>query len=491
MASRPLKPVRKRIGIPAIILFLVTLLVVAITDTDESRLERAQRIEQAVAEAGLPLKPGVPQRRSRTLAEIQEQGRLVVLTRNAPTTYYLDQNGLPVGPEYELAEAFGKHLGIKPEYVVLGSIKEILSALDEGRGDIVAAGITATGERRKRVDFGPGYRDVTQQVVCAPGVKLPKNVTQLVGKDISIIAHSSYEESLTVLRRQHPQLSWTAVENAGTEQLLQEVAEKKFDCTVADSNIVDINRRYHPELRLAFNLTKPQQLAWVLPQKRPALKIAIKKWQAEFAKRGGLSELNHRYYAHIRKFDYVEHSTFIKRLDSRFPKYRQWFEQAANRQSFVMSTLAAQGYQESHWNPNAVSPTGVRGLMMLTEVTAKSVGVNDRTNPRQSIMGGAKYLREMHRRQKDATLEPDRTWLALAAYNVGLGHLRDAQTLVRRAGGNPHKWAEVKKKLPLLTQKKYYSTVKYGYARGNEPVQYVRNIRDYQDVLDRQLGGRG
>ena len=457
----------------------------------QDRLERAEKVERKSAENAPPIELGKPQRRSRTIAEIIEHGRFVVLTRNAPTTYYLDQHGLPTGPEYDLMESFGEHIGVKPEYLVLDSISEILQALDEGRGDIVAAGITATPARRKRLDFGPGYRKVTQQVICAPGKAVPKKVADLIGRELTIIAGSSYEERLIDLRRSHPDLRWVARDDLGTEQILEEIAEKKMDCTVADSNIVDINRRYHPELRFAFNLGSEEELAWVLPKQRPALKLLIKSWQQEYVKRGAMQELEHRYYGHLRKFDYVEHSTFLKRVEKRFPRYRNWFEQAAERHEFVMPTLAAQGYQESHWNPAAVSPTGVRGLMMLTRVTAKAVGVRDRTDPRESIFGGAKYLREMHRRQLEEASEPDRTWLALAAYNVGLGHLRDAQTLARRAGKNPNKWAVVKKMLPLLSNKQYYKTLKYGYARGNEPVQYVRNIRDYQDVLEKHLGMRG
>lgn len=471
--------------------WLLSVVCVGLTSCGQDRQQRAQAVEEASLLRSIPIELGVPQRRSRTIAEIIEHGRLVVLTRNAPTTYYLDQNGLPLGPEYELAEAFGEHIGVKPEYLVLDSIGEILTALDEGRGDIVAAGITATPVRRKKLDFGPGYQKVTQQVICAPGRSAPKGIKQLLKRDITIISGSSYEEKLFDLRRAHPELSWTARDDTGTEQLLEEVAEKKLDCTVADSNIVAINRRYHPELKFGFDLTKGEDLAWVLPKERPALKLLIESWLAEFKKRGDMLEVEHRYYGHLRKFDYVEHSTFLARVEKRFPRYQKWFEEAADRHQVVMPTLAAQGYQESHWNPHAVSPTGVRGLMMLTGITAKSLGVRDRTDPRESIFGGAKYLRQMHRRQGEDAAEPDRTWLALAAYNVGLGHLRDAQTLARRAGKNPEKWAVVKKMLPLLSQKRYYRTVKYGYARGKEPVQYVRNIRDYKDVLEKHLDLRG
>ena len=141
------------------------------------------------------------------------------------------------------------------------------------------------------------------------------------------------------------------------------------------------------------------------------------------------------------------------------------------------------GYQESHWRANAVSPTGVRGLMMLTHATAKQLGVRDRTNPKQSILGGARYLQSLIRRLPERISGEDRLWLAIASYNVGMGHVEDARVLTERQGSNPNLWHQVKRRLPLLRQKRYYRTLKYGYARGNEPVTYVDNIRYYYDML--------
>ena len=145
--------------------------------------------------------------------------------------------------------------------------------------------------------------------------------------------------------------------------------------------------------------------------------------------------------------------------------------------------LAAVGYQESHWDPDAVSPTGVKGLMMLTQDAAKDIGIKDREDPQQSILGGAKYLASMHKRIPDRIPEPDRTWLALAAYNVGLGHLEDARMLTLKNKGDADKWVDVKKNLPLLTKEKWFKQTRYGYARGREPVRYVENVRTYYDIL--------
>ena len=141
------------------------------------------------------------------------------------------------------------------------------------------------------------------------------------------------------------------------------------------------------------------------------------------------------------------------------------------------------GYQESHWNPKARSYTGVRGIMMLTQNTASELGIENRLDPLQSIEGGGRYLAKLRSRIDDEVQEPDRTWMSLAAYNVGYGHLSDARKLTSQLGKNPNLWIDVKDSLPLLSQRRYYRNTRYGYARGQEPVNYVQNIRRYYDVL--------
>jgi len=155
----------------------------------------------------------------------------------------------------------------------------------------------------------------------------------------------------------------------------------------------------------------------------------------------------------------------------------------AEKTSIDWRLLAAISYQESHWNEKAISPTGVKGLMMLTQATAKDLGVKDRTQARDSIDGGARYLKQRIAIIPERVLEPDRTWFALASYNIGFGHLNDARILTQQLGKNPDKWIDVKQFLPLLSQEKWYSQTRHGYARGKEPVRYVSNIRSYLDLL--------
>ncbi|HKJ88004.1 MAG TPA: membrane-bound lytic murein transglycosylase MltF, partial [Gammaproteobacteria bacterium] len=302
------------------------------------------------------------------------------------------------------------------------------------------------------------------------------------------VADSSYTERLRALKAAgHPDLRWQETSNLDTEALLRQVWKRKIDCTVADSTIVDINRRYFPELITPFNLSKDQPLAWALPASSADLEEAIADWLGRFRSDGRLADLREKYYGFFKMFDYVDTRVYIRRIDKRFPKFRTYFRRAAEKNDLPYTLIAAQGYQESQWRAHAKSPTGVRGIMMLTRTTARALGVTNRLDPRQSIFGGAKYLARMKERFSDKVDEPDRTWLALAAYNLGRAHLHDAQKLAREQSLNPHRWRSLKKVLPLLAKKQYYRHLKYGYARGTEPVRYVRRIRDYRLVLKNEL----
>jgi membrane-bound lytic murein transglycosylase F len=437
---------------------------------------------------GCEAKLNEAQKDTRSFEDIQASGKLVVLTRNAPTILYTDREEKQSGPEYDLVEAFAASLDLEVEYRVKLSVQEIIIAVENGEGDLAAAGLTITAQRQQKFLFGPAYQDVTQQVVCRRDNVQPESIEELVGLDIVVIGGSSYVERLQVLQLQHPELSWKETTSEDTEQLLRAVWLREIDCTVADSNIVDINRRYFPELIAPLNLNESESLGWMMSGDRADLQTAITSWLDVLVQSGALSVLQERYYGFVEVFDYVDTRKFISRIKSRYPKYKKYFNDAAAKYELSELLLVAQAYQESHWRANARSPTGVRGIMMLTLNTARAMGVTSRLDPKQSIFGGARYMNKLlNNRFADEVAEPDRTWLALAAYNVGRGHLHDAQRLAREQGLNPHLWSDVKQVLPLLSDKRYYRNLKYGYARGTEPVRYVQRIRDYQLILENEL----
>jgi membrane-bound lytic murein transglycosylase F len=426
------------------------------------------------------------------LQKIKDHGELVVLTRNAPTTYYEGSDGRLAGMEHDMAVSFAKSLGVKVRFKVMDSIGEILSALKNGQGDVAAAGLTRTIGRAGKFRFGPTYQQVHEQVVCRRGGPQPKSVADLVGLNLVVAAQSSYVERLRNLRTRYPKLSWKVSKDEDTEQLLEDVWKRQIDCTVADSEIVAINRRYYPELTIAFDLGSPQPLAWVLPKNAAGLQAAVDRWFAKFKKSGRLAALKSRYYGYVRIFDYVDTVTYARRIHKRLPRYEALFKRAAHKAGINWTLLAAQSYQESYWNPHARSPTGVRGMMMLTRSTASQLGVSNRLNPAQSIRAGARYLVQLRKRLPEDIHEPLRTWLALAAYNLGLGHVLDAlklETQLHRK--DPASWRGISKVLPLLAKHRYYRHLAHGYARGNEAVRYVNRIRYYQDILRQKVQGAG
>ncbi|MEO0420871.1 MAG: membrane-bound lytic murein transglycosylase MltF [Pseudomonadota bacterium] len=424
----------------------------------------------------------------RTLEAIQASGELRVVTRNAPTIYYLDRDEQPAGPDYELVAAFAEHLGVAVTLLVRDTPAAVLDALAAGDADLAAAGLTQTAARAQQFRAGPTYQEISQQVVCHRDRRRLNKVEDLVGAELVVSAGSAYADTLQGLVAQFPALTYRE-EARGTEQLLAAVAEKEIECTVADSHIAAINRRYHPTLRRQFKLTTDDALVWWVNQSNEAdLVPALQAWFAEPATGDRLEAVLERHYAYAELFDFVELRAFQRRLERRYPKYAELFAAAGETYDLAPSLLAAQAYQESHWDPKAKSPTGVRGLMMMTLPTAKAMGVTDRLDPAQSIEGGAKYLARMRDRFREDIPEPDRTYLALAAYNIGRAHMHDAQSLTRERGGDPGRWDDVREVLPLLADQSVYRSLKYGYARGTEPVRYVQRIRNYEDILRASLG---
>ena len=215
------------------------------------------------------------------------------------------------------------------------------------------------------------------------------------------------------------------------------------------------------------------------------LKDDMYTWLNGFNQSGEMARLKDHYYSFAMFFDYYNTKTFYDRINTRLPKYKKYFQKYGKKYDIPCSILAAQSYQESHWNPRAKSYTGVRGLMMLTKTTAEQLGITNRLDPEQSIKGGAKHLNQMLKSVPEEVEGEDRLKFALAAYNVGMGHILDAQILAGKMGLNKNVWNDLKKALPLLSQKKYYKSLKHGYARGSEPVRYVDSIYDYRDILQK------
>lgn len=434
-----------------------------------------------LALAGLAWLLAAPETGRPQLDRIQRAGVLRVATRNGPTTFYEDAQG-DTGLEYELAQRFAQVLGVRLELVVRDSYPQVLAALENGDADLAAAGLVETPAWGEHVRFGPAYQEITQKLVFRQGRALPRSLNQLDGQ-LRVQAHSSQACRLLELKKEYPELHWTESSDSTAEELLAQVLSGELDYTVVDSHELELFRRFNPDLAVAFTLSDAQALAWAFPaQTDDSLYAQAVDFFGQLNGKGELAQLVDRYYGHLQQFDYANTREFLSAVEATLPKFQDHFQGAAGA-DLDWRLLAAVSYQESLWDPEARSRTGVRGMMMLTENTAAAMGVTRRTDARQSIRGGAQYLRLLLDKVPTEIADPDRTWFALASYNVGWGHLEDARELTAAQGGDGNRWAQVKDRLPLLTQKKWYSKTRHGYARGYEPVRFVEAIRRYHETL--------
>ncbi|MCW8196201.1 membrane-bound lytic murein transglycosylase MltF [Proteobacteria bacterium 005FR1] len=417
------------------------------------------------------------------LERIQAEGKLYVLSRNGPTTYYEGPHGL-TGFEYTLAKAFADELGVELVIREESNLGLLIDSVGRPMADIGASGLTVTERRKAKVRFGQPYLEVTQQLIYHRDGERPAEVADLIGKEILVIANSSHSERLRELRRDYPELRWSERHDLEMIDLVQMVHTGQVQYAIVDSNAFAINRNVYPNAQSAFDISEPQQLAWAFPrQADSSLYDAAQEFFARIAESGRLAEVTEYFYGHMDKVNKGGALLFADRVKTRLPNWEGYLQAAGEEYGIDWRLLAAMSYQESHWDPKARSHTGVRGLMMLTLVTAKELGISNRIDPEQSIHGGARYFKQIYQRIPERIQGPDRTWFALAAYNVGMGHLEDARVLTESHGADPDKWADVKQYLPLLAKRKYYQHTKFGYARGWEPVAYVQHIRQFYNIL--------
>ncbi|MGY4490351.1 membrane-bound lytic murein transglycosylase MltF [Pseudomonas sp. TE3610] len=407
-----------------------------------------------------------------------------VITRNSPATYFQDRNG-ETGFEYELVKRFADDLGVKLEIETADNLDDLFGQVGKPNGPVLAAaGLVSDDQRKAQVRFSHSYLEVTPQVIYRNGQSRPTDAADLVGKKIMVLKGSSHAAQLAELKKRYPAIQYEESDAVEVVDLLRMVDEGQLDLTLVDSNELAMNQVYFPNVRVAFDLGDAQQQRWaVAAGEDNSLLNEINSYLDKVQKNGTLQRLKDRYYGHVDVLGYVGAYTFAQHLQQRLPHFEKNFHTSAKNEQVDWRLLAAIGYQESMWQADVTSKTGVRGLMMLTQNTAQAMGVSNRLDPKQSIEGGAKYFALVRDQLDDKIEEPDRTWFALAAYNVGGGHLEDARQLARNEGLNPNKWLDVKKMLPRLSQKQWYSKTKYGYARGGEPVHFVANIRRYYDIL--------
>jgi membrane-bound lytic murein transglycosylase F len=388
--------------------------------------------------------------------------------------------------EREMAQLLAEQLHVTLETVSLPQ-DEVLPALRKHQAHLAAASLRSESNPAA-LQFGPSYQSVREVVVCNDNKDSPTitNLADLRGEKLTVAAGSAQEAALREAQRNLPSLQWQTDHHHTTQYLLAEVSEGNLECAAANELQFADAHNYHPNLVADLDIAPPSKLAWGFPADAdPDLLKQVQIFFTRIQKDGTLRRLLDRYYGHINRLDEMDTTSFITAINTVLPHYRRMFEEAATLTGEDWRLLAALAYQESQWKPLATSYTNVRGMMMLTEDTADQMDVSNRLDARESIIAGAQYLVLLKEQMPQRIPEPDRTWLALAAYNQGYGHLEDARVLTKRAGLDPDSWSDVKKWMPLLNRPNYYSTLKHGFARGGEAVILVENIRNYYDMLKR------
>lgn len=420
------------------------------------------------------------------LEKIKQEGVLHVVTRNSPVTYFEDRNG-ETGFEYELAKRFAKKLGVELKVEPVNSFDDVYSKVAEGNQLVIgAASLVNTSRRSEQVTFSNPYLVVDSLVLYQRSAKRPMSVKDLIGKSILVVKGSSQADQLRALKQQYPDLQFQESDTVDVIDLLQQIEDKKIDITIINSNALAMTQVYYTDVRVGFVLEKEQKMGWVVASNPEDTSVidAVNQFFEEVEESGSLARLNDRFFGHLDTLGYVGAYSFARHLQERLPKYEKYFIEYGKKNNLDWRLLAAIAYQESHWNPEAVSPTGVRGIMMLTQRTAKAMGVENRLDAKQSIMGGAKFLSIIKQSINKEVVDPDRTLFALAAYNMGQGHLADVQKIAELNKLDANSWRDVNHVLPLISQKQWYQQTRYGYARGFETKQFVRNVRRYYDILN-------
>ena len=411
---------------------------------------------------------------------------LVMLMRPGPATWSVGPDARQGGFDHDLAQLFARQHRLTLKLVaasdpIAGIVAEGSRAV-MGAGGIYRPGTDAAQAPGTPLIHSAGYYAVEPVLIYNVESFKPESWADLAGATVGVLEGSGFSSLLAKLRVDHPEVNWRVVALPSAQALIGQVSDGTLEYAVVASNEAEALRNVHLNFERAFAVAKKQELVWVFPAAQSALRDQVDAFFATLRRDGTLQRLIDRYFTYT-QVPRLDAGMFHQRSKSILPEYLPLFQRAQEATGIEWRLLAAMAYQESQWDPQAVSETGVRGLMQLTEDTARHLGAIDRLDPQSSIMAAARYLRGLKDKLPKRIPEPDRTWLALAAYNIGIGHLEDARVLAQKQKLSPDSWQAVKQALPLLALPEYYEDAKYGYARGGMPVAFVDRVRAYYDIL--------
>ena len=425
---------------------------------------------------------GACSRRDNSLAKLQERGVLRVATTFGPLSYYLGAEG-PEGIDYELARDFAARLGLRLQVTAYPDRDAMQAALRNNQADLAAAHLTFDAS------WSPGGQgalpcySMPQVFVGVRGRTKAQQLSDLAGLKLLVHERSPQLRRAEELRADTKGLQIIPVGMTPGREWPDLLMDGTGDLALVDAAEFALVRNNQVRLIDAFGDSEERGVQWIVRAGATSLIQVIDKFCADVDGQTLLARAMQRTLPVERRTRRVPAAEFRTLQVTRLPQLMPYFQEAAAATQLDWRLLAALGYQESQWDPTAVSPNGAQGLMMLMPATSRSLGVTDPMEARASIGGGARYLAQQMQRIPARIKDPERSLFALAVYNIGLGHLEDARILTQKNGGNADLWADVKRHLPLLEQQYWYSRAANGYARGGETVGLVDNVRQYWTLL--------
>ena len=420
---------------------------------------------------------------SSKLKQIKSNGILrIALVADPP--HYFPNKVKKRGYDFELISHYATSIDVELEIIKANTSNEVIVLLNQGKVDIGILGSSPEFDQ-KNIENVVTYNNSKWYVIGnRANRQLPKSIDSIEPNTMIVANGSNASFMLHSIGEDYPSLLWDELKNTNVRSILERINENHSKISIISEDIYTYYQYLFPETKKIFVLPIKYPSRWLVKNNNNlSFLYSINSFFNKYKQNGKLEKIGKTYYEHLSAFDYVDIRYYLKRINKKLPKYKKYFVEAAKNSALDARIIAAVSYQESHWNRKARSPTGVRGMMMLTLDTAKRVGVKNRLNAKQSIFGGAKYLKILYESFSNTIEEPDRLWFTLAAYNIGLGHVEDARTITKSQGDNPNSWIDVEKHIPKLSQKKWYKKTRHGFARGYEPIEFVRRVRRYYDIL--------
>jgi membrane-bound lytic murein transglycosylase F len=438
----------------------------------------------------------------------EQAHEIVVLIRPGPVVYFQGPDGTQIGFDADLLQLFAAQMKLPLRFVTAGPEVSLFARLSGGYAHIGAGGLLrpppaaapaklepppkdeppadaddTAADPLAGVRWSTGYYAIEPLLICNSDGYKPAGWADLAGEVVAYIDGTGLEPEVEAVKSTHPRVMFRPLELPSPASLIAQVSDGTINYAIVGSLAAAVARNVYVDYEVAFAAGPKREVAWAVSARFPALQQELDRFLERAKRDGTIARLAARYLPDARQFQRVDASAFLDSVRSLLPQWRAIFHDAQEHTDIEWRLLAAIAYQESKWDPYATSETGVRGFMQITEETARHLGIKDRLDPGQAVLGAARYLRDLKAKLPKRIPEPDRTWLALAAFNIGLGHLEDARVLAQRQRFNPDSWSDVKKVLPLLALPEYHVDAKNGYARGGMPVAFVDRVRSYYDVL--------